>query len=417
MTNKIHSKKDNILILQPRLENTNKINDYASFNASKISEYFLSGIIYYFYDKCINFGVSYVHNEIKNIILKNNISIIFFMPFGSSFELHPFFFNDLKKYKELKLVLFVLDDELIFDVYSKYYAQVADAAITCDYYSVFQYEKLGVPALYYFSSYSKKEFYHEDLKKEYDVSFVGDCSKSDRMEYIDFIKKNGIKIETFGKKSENGFIEKSEIREIFLKSKINLNFTKTDIYSFSNAHNVWFNDDNILSQNIRQNKGRPMEIGMTRSFCLTEYSPSIKYTFEPGKEIEVFYNKNDLLNKIKFYLQNEHERNKIAENMYLKANNMYAAEIFIPKLLDSLITLINNQTPLKSSQIYIDKNFKIKTVSQYFYIFFIQLILIKFRSALKTARHLNKFGVLILFFGFLKSIKRISSKFLFKFVK
>jgi len=411
------SDKNNVLILKPRIQDADKLNDYVSFNAGCIEKYFTHCRTYNFYDQCINYGISYIETEIKDIIIRENISIIFFFPFGSSFELSPLFFAELKKIQKLKIVLFVLDDELIFDVFSKYYAQIADAAITCDYYAVALYEKFGIPAFYYFSSYSKDDFYPVACRKEYDVSFIGDCSKADRREYIDFLKNNNINISTFGKNSENGFIAKDKLGEIFSKSKINLNFTKTDRYEFPFTYNVWFNEDNLLAQNTRQNKGRPMEIGMTRSFCLTEYAPSLKYTFDIEKEIDVFFDKNDLLKKVRRYLQNELEREELASNLYLKANNIYSAENFFPKLMERLIVSLNAQKLFENERIYLDKNFKIKTINQVVYIFFIQLAGLKLSASIRTAEFFFVHGFQCFFRGFFKAIKRIIIKILSKFFK
>ena len=69
---------------------------------------------------------------------------------------------------------------------------------------------------------------------------------------------------------------------------------------------------------VRQQKGSPVETAMTRSFCLSEYAPSLCVAFEIGKDMEVFYNKEDLLKKVRYYLENEDIRIQMANNAYEK---------------------------------------------------------------------------------------------------
>ena len=94
------------------------------------------------------------------------------------------------------------DDELYLGVYSKYYSQIADAVITTDYFGVSEYQKLDIPAIFYFSSHTKNNYYPVKIDKEIDVCFIGDCTKNDRMDYVNHLIKNGVSVETFGKGSK-----------------------------------------------------------------------------------------------------------------------------------------------------------------------------------------------------------------------
>ena len=257
-------------------------------------------------------------------------------------------------------VLFILDDEMIFDTLSRYYAQAFDAVITNDYYATFAYRKLGLLSLwYYYSGYGKDTLYPVAIDKDIDVSFVGDCTKADRIAYIKFLRENGIKVKTFGKDSENGIVKIEDLSEIFSRTKINLNFTKVDRYSIY----AWFLEDNTITNLVRQSKGRLLEIAMTNSFCLSEYFASVEIPFEVGKEADVFYDKNELLEKIKFYLENEEARIQIANNAYKKVINNYEGTVFMPKLLKNLCDLLNNHKYLpKEGKIFKDSIFKKTTL-------------------------------------------------------
>jgi len=396
-------KNNSILNLTSKKYDETQYNNFADFNIQMIRNSFLNSYVFYFYDSVLTNGIRNTEVQIRNLIKKNNISIIFFAPHGTNYELPVEFFKSLKDELKVKNVLWVYDDEMIFDTLSKYYAQVFDAVITTDYYATFVYQKLGIPALYFFSSFSKKDFYPVEIDKNIEVSFLGDCTKADRIEYINYLKENGIKVETFGKASENGIVRKEDIPKIFSRSKINLNFTKVNKSTLF----AWFLKDNPLVNLIRQPKGRPMEIAMTNSFCLSEYSPSLGVTFEIGRDIDVFYDREDLLKKVRYYLENEDARTQMANNAYKKAVTIYEADIFMPKLFGGLCNILNNHIyAQRKSVIYRDTIFKKNHINQLTFIMFYQLLKFKLKPAFETFINLFQYGLGIFLVSFLKGAKR-----------
>jgi len=57
---------------------------------------------------------------------------------------------------------------------------------------------------------------------------------------------------------------------------------------------------------------RLFEVTGVGSFLLTEYHPNIEQLFKPGVEIETFKNSNELIAKVKYYLENPDQREAIA---------------------------------------------------------------------------------------------------------
>lgn len=86
----------------------------------------------------------------------------------------------------------------------------------------------------------------------------------------------------------------NEAPKIFNRSKINLNFTIRNIRSGIPLR-VW----DILGAG---------------GFCITNYQQELGLYFENGKDIVYFEDKNDLMNKIKYYLTHDEERKQIARN-------------------------------------------------------------------------------------------------------
>ena len=394
---------NSVLILIPEKTDGDSINDFPDFNAKMIVKYFEDSHKFYFQDSLIQNGIKNTEDKIEYIVKENEISIIFFMPDGSDYGLSIEFFRRLKNQTGAKNVLWVFDDEMIFDTLSKYYCQAFDAVVTCDYYATYSYRKLGVPSLYYFSSYSKSDFHPVEVNRDIDVSFVGDCTKSDRAEYINFLRERGIKVEVFGKGSGNGFVNKEGLSEIFSRTKINLNFTKVH----SPSVYAWFLEDNPIINLVRQNKGRPMEVAMTNSFCLSEYSPSLAVTFEIGTDMDVFYDKMDLLEKVQFYLMSEDIRVQMANSAYQKAVNVYEAGIFIPRLLESLCDVLANREYLPGrSEIFKNSIFKKNHINKLTSTMFRQLLKLRFGSAYETFTHLFQYGFGIFVISFLKGTRR-----------
>ena len=108
----------------------------------------------------------------------------------------------------------------------------------------------------------------------------------------------------------------TEMPKIFHLSKINLNFTSKPIRSGLPLR-IW----DILSAG---------------GFVLTNYQTEIPEYFEIGKEIEIFSSKEELIDKISFYLVHDEERKKIAGNGYERAKREYSLDVRIEEMLSRI---------------------------------------------------------------------------------
>ncbi|GEM_PF-1268433 len=408
MKERVFSKQSKVLILSPKVIDAQTTNDFPSLNIHLRQTYFTECKAFYYYLPLIAKGIRQVTNEIVESIRSQNIDIVFFEPNGCNYELPIEFFQSLRKTTKVKLVLWVLDDEMIFDVHTKYYAQEFDAVITCDYYATYEYRKLGIPALYYFSSYCKEDLYPLETTRDIDVSFVGDCTKSDRSTYLNLLVNHGIKVQAFGKGTKNGFVSKHELSRIFSRTKINLNFTKVNEHSVE----AWFIEDNPLVNLVRQNKGRPMEIAMTRSFCLSEYSSSLSEVFEISREIDVFHDSVDLLEKVQWYLREDEIREEIARRAYLKAVNVYEASVYMPKLLDELCAILTHHGSFQRDEvIHKSSLFKRNHINHLTFIMWYQTFTGRLVPAWETFFYLFQYGLTAFLPSFLKGSRRAFFKF------
>jgi spore maturation protein CgeB len=123
-----------------------------------------------------------------------------------------------------------------------------------------------------------------DIEKTIDVSFVGQCY-GNRPDSIDRLKKAGIQVETFGHGWPNGPLSTEEMVRIYSKTKINLGFGGIA------GHNETF----CL-------KGRDFEIPMSGGLYLTEYHKELETVYVIDKEIVVYHNFDELIDKIRLLL-------------------------------------------------------------------------------------------------------------------
>lgn len=108
----------------------------------------------------------------------------------------------------------------------------------------------------------------------------------------------------------------TEMPKIFHLSKINLNFTSKPIRTGLPLR-VW----DILGAG---------------GFLLTNFQSEIPEYFEAGKDLETFASQEELMEKIRYYLAHEQERQEIAQNGYRKAKEQYSLETRVKQILGIL---------------------------------------------------------------------------------
>ena len=106
--------------------------------------------------------------------------------------------------------------------------------------------------------------------------------------------------------------------KVFYLSKINLNITSRSIES-GIPQRVW-------------------DIMAVGGFCLTNYQPELEDHFVPGQDLEVYHNLDELGEKVRYYLQHEEERIRIAINGYKKVRQRHDSKIRLKGVLDRIFS-------------------------------------------------------------------------------
>lgn len=226
------------------------------------------------------------------------------------------------------------DDKWRFHNFTKYWASLFNWVSTDQKSALKEYDKIGYKNVIV-GCWGCNHFLYKplNLPEIYDVTFVGQLYGK-RGKIVEQIKKAGIKIECWGKGWPNGKISQERMIKIFSQSKINLNFTERCEFGLKSIIRIFLsrkNDKSIQANNPRywidnlkslwserQNeiKGRNFEIPGCNGFLITGDADNLRDYYEDGKEIVIYKNTKDLIDKIKYYLEHNEEREVIAKAGY-----------------------------------------------------------------------------------------------------
>ncbi|WP_196594327.1 CgeB family protein [Pectinatus sottacetonis] len=110
-------------------------------------------------------------------------------------------------------------------------------------------------------------------------------------------------------------ITPDKVAEVYQKSKIVLNINRTDSLALN---------------------PRTFEILATNSFEIMDNRDSYCGLVTPGKDLAVYYDENDIIDKISYYLEHETERNAIASNGYNQVHDNFTMVNIVKKMLDKI---------------------------------------------------------------------------------
>lgn len=308
--------------------------------------------------------------HIKNLIVDNFVNTIIF-GIGASCIIDIFFIKELSENFNVKIVIFFPDSEHLFEDIDRYYGQTADLVWVNnpDIEKIFNVYNMPTFCGLGFDINRYSEV--SNVTKLIDVSFVGALNIGNRKEYIEFLINNEIKVEYAGYGSPRGIITNEEKNKIVAQSKINLNFTSV----------LAKKKEKEIYSRIKGSKGRAQEISLQGGFVLSEYASGLKEIFNFEDEIAIFHSKEELLDKIIYFLKNENEREResIAHRSHERAIRNYEVKAVIGRLLIALEKLPNKT--LKTY--YIDPNFAKLFTSARFYHMIYALLNLNLSSAKK----------------------------------
>lgn len=127
-------------------------------------------------------------------------------------------------------------------------------------------------------------------------------------------------LEAAGQAADTDIYTGSDTTGLALKNKGKVDYLTQMPFVF---HNSKINL-NITLRSIQQGISlRVWDILASGGFLLTNYQPELEEFFEIGRDLECYFDKEDMICKIRYYLEHEEERAQIAKNGYEKVKSRH----------------------------------------------------------------------------------------------
>ena len=184
-----------------------------------------------------------------------------------------------------------------------------------------EYYKKDPRIIQMYSAIDPRVFYDKGLDRNIDVCFVGGIDPQrwpDRVQQINFLKSNGINVTAVGGQRATR-LSWEEYANYLNRSKISLSFTVVDLFART------LDSSGIVQRRTSQLKGRVFETLSCGAMLMEDDGLQTKELFNPGEDYIMFHNQDDLLKKIRYYLEHEDERRTIAESGYRKVTEIHNA--------------------------------------------------------------------------------------------
>lgn len=289
-------------------------------------------LIYFPYDQILDTGRDKFNNDLLELVKKEKPDLLFVTMFTD--QLKKEMIDYISEKTNCETFAWFCDDCWRFYNYSKYWTPHFNWVSSTDISAPVNYKKIGYKNLIR-TQFACNHFLYKplDLPKIYDVTFVGQ-PHGDRIKIVEKIKKAGIDIQCWGKGWPNGRVSQEDMIRIFSQSKININFAKgsgdvnlrglariffkkeNGLIRFQNPK-YWIDNVKSLLGNIKNHiKGRNFEILGCKGFLITGNADNLKDYYQDGKEVVIYKDTKDLIEKIRYYLAHDQEREAIAKAGY-----------------------------------------------------------------------------------------------------
>lgn len=159
-------------------------------------------------------------------------------------------------------------------------------------------------------------FNNPNKERDIDVLFNGSFGygREERREVLQYLIDKGIKLVAGGSEGGDHFTTE-EYADRYKRAKIAISFSQARGMNVVNA--------------------RPFEAMSCGAMLLEQESPELAKLYTEGVDYGVWKTKEDLYEKVCYYLSNDNERNQIANNGYRKTQELYSAKTFWEKVLNA----------------------------------------------------------------------------------
>jgi len=271
--------------------------------------------------------------------------IVIFVPHTDQFI--PEIVDEIGQYT---ITLGYLFDDMWRIKYSHFWAHHFNYITTSDVNGVQKFRDAGLTNVIYSPFACNTDVYcRRGQAKIYDVTFVGGYHPY-REWYINNLRRAGIDVRVSGVGWSSGMIATEDMINVFNQSRINLNLSNcvswdiryifTPFRPIKNILRTWLGVVRAIMmpdmKTVEQVKGRHFEINACGGFQLSYYVEGLERMYSIGEEIALFVSPEDLIEKTRYYLKHEEERESIAKRGYARTRSDHSMEKRIADLFDTI---------------------------------------------------------------------------------
>jgi spore maturation protein CgeB len=282
------------------------------------------------FDIILERGRAAFNTELVDIVRREKPDVVF--AFMYTDELDPAALRVIRDELKVPTVAWFADDYWRFWNYSKRWAPHFSHVVTTSPQAADWYKNTGITNVILSQWACNTALYRSrEAAKDIDVSFVGQY-KPARGRIVDMLKRAGISVAAYGYGWPNGKVSQDGMLNIFSRSKINLNlnvrpsrfeprvlarlFLKKsvnrlvpDLHVIDNAKAWWHFD-------VPHTHARPFELAGCKAFVISGYSEGAETYYKPDTEMVFYRTPDELAAKIRYYLEHQDERDRIAQTGY-----------------------------------------------------------------------------------------------------
>ena len=201
------------------------------------------------------------------------------------------------------------------------FADAADRIIVQDCYSLYP-SRASDPAKY-LATWTPQDpslFHRGTEDRSIAVSFLGSVARyPDRKRALGLLAAAGITVRHGGGQAE-GVLSVDEYAETMRRSKIVLNFARP-----------------VFDHPVAQCKGRVIEATLSGALLIEQANPETQRWLTPGVHYVTFDGERDLVTKVRYFLEHDEERARIASSGTTHAESCLSAEAYWRRVLDALL--------------------------------------------------------------------------------
>lgn len=226
------------------------------------------------------------------------------------------------------------DDHWRFESFSRFWAPCFHWVVTTAQSALPKYAQLGYANVIKSQWACNHHVYRKlHLPLKYDVTFVGQ-PHGNRRQLLDNLRRAGIFVQAWGTGWEHGRLSQEQMIKVFNQSRINLNLSNASttgqgvlarcreravaavrkVASWLSSSPPQASSSNL----VEQIKGRNFEVPGCGGFLLSGNAENLEEYYARDKEVAVFEAEEDLVEKIRHYLNHEEERQGVAAQGYAR---------------------------------------------------------------------------------------------------